>query len=46
MVVPPLVFTFTEVEPAAGAAEEESTKRTVNWPGVPFQLAAGLNRRL
>ena len=48
LVVPPLVpavFRSTELA-AAGAAEEESTRRTVNWPGRPFQLATGLKRRL
>ena len=46
MVVPPLVVILTVVDPAEGATEKESTRRTVNWPGVPFQLADGLKRRL
>ena len=46
MVVSPLAVTSTVVDPAEGAAEDESTRRTVNWPGVPFQLDDGLKRRL
>ena len=46
MVVVPLVVILTVVDPAEGAAEDESTRRTVRAPGVPFQLADGLKRRL
>ena len=48
LVVPPLVpavFRST-VASAAGAVEDESTRRTVRAPGMPFQLGTGLNFRL
>ena len=43
MVPPPVALT---VAPDDGAVEEESAMRTVNAPGVPFQFAEGLNRKL